>query len=303
MHAYHSVNRGAYSRVEWDRHITTTMVAKQEQAHTRDELKASVQEFWDAASCGEVYASGSTEKERYESHARARYSLEPYIEDFAQFATARGRDVLEVGVGMGADHAEWARNGPRSLTGIDLTPRAIGHTQTRLNILDRRSRLLVGDAENLPFPDESFDLVYSWGVLHHSPDTVSAIREVHRVLRRGGQARIMIYHSRSIVGALLWTRYGLLTGHPGVKLERIYAEHLESPGTKAYSVRDARAMFAMFDSSRMSTQLSFGDLLMGEVGQRHRSTLLGVARRLWPRWLIRRLFANYGLMLLIEAVK
>src|SRR6185437_8873642 len=119
----------------------------------------------------------------------ARYSIEPYIADFAQFATARGRDVLEVGVGIGADHAEWARNGPRTLTGIDLTPRAIDHTQARLAILDRQSRLLVGDAENLPFPGESFDIVYSWGVLHHSPDTISAIREVHRVLRRGGQAR------------------------------------------------------------------------------------------------------------------
>ena len=280
------------------------MVAKQERdVHARDGLKASVQEFWDAASCGEVYASGATERDRYQSHAQARYSLEPYIAGFAQFATARGRDVLEVGVGMGADHAEFARNGPRTLTGIDLTPRAIDHTRTRLGILDCTSRLLVGDAENLPFPDESFDLVYSWGVLHHSPDTVRAIREVYRVLRRGGRARIMIYHSRSIVGALLWMRYGLLARHPGVGLEKIYAEHLESPGTKAYSVRDAQAMFAMFDSSRVSTQLSFGDLLMGEVGQRHRGALLGLARRLWPRWLIRRLFVNYGLMLLIDAVK
>ena len=270
---------------------------------SRDKLKASVQKFWDAASCGEVYASGATDRDRYESHARARYSLEPYIADFARFATARGRDVLEVGVGMGADHAEWARNEPRTLTGIDLTPRAIDHTRTRLGILDRTSRLLVGDAENLPFSEDSFDLVYSWGVLHHSPDTVRAIHEVYRVLRRGGQARIMIYHSRSIVGALLWMRYGLLAGHPGMGLEKIYSEHLESPGTKAYSVRDARRLFAMFDSSRVSSQLSFGDLLMGAVGQRHRSPLLELARRLWPRWLIRRLFANYGLMLLIDAVK
>jgi SAM-dependent methyltransferase len=298
------VGGGEPSSVHWDHDTGITMAAKQDAgAQTRDDLKASVQEFWDAASCGEVYAIGTTERDKYESHARARYTLEPYIPNFAQFATGRGRDVLEVGVGMGADHAEWVRNDPRSLTGVDLTPRAIAHTKTRLSILDRTSRLLVGDAENLPFPDESFDLVYSWGVLHHSPDTAKAIREVHRVLRPRGQARIMIYHSRSIVGALLWMRYGLLTGHPGVGLERIYAEHLESPGTKAYSVRDAQRMFAMFDTIRVSTQLSFGDLLEGEVGQRHRSAVLEAAKRLWPRWLIRRLFAHYGLMLLIEAVK
>lgn len=280
------------------------MTVKQERGdRTHDDQKASVQQFWDAASCGEVYASGSSDQERYESHAHARYSLEPYIADFARFASGRGRDVLEVGVGMGADHAEWARNFPGSLTGVDLTPRAIGHTKTRLAILDRTSQLLVGDAENLPFRSESFDIVYSWGVLHHSPDTAKAIREVHRVLRPGGEARIMIYHSRSIVGALLWIRYGLMAGHPGVGLNTIYAEHLESPGTKAYSVRAARALVSMFSASRLNTQLSFGDLLMGEVGQRHRSVLLGLARRLWPRWLIRHVFANYGLMLLIEAVK
>ena len=280
------------------------MVVKQgRNTRSRDDLKASVQEFWDTASCGEVYASGSTDRARYESHAKARYSLEPYIADFAEFATARGRDVLEVGVGMGADHAEWACNGPRTLTGVDLTPRAIDHTRTRLTILDRTSRLLVGDAENLPFPNESFDLVYSWGVLHHSPDTIAAIREVHRVLRPGGEARVMIYHSRSIVGALLWSRYGLLAGHPARGLAEIYAKHLESPGTKAYTVRDARRLFAVFRETRVAIQLSFGDLLMGAAGQRHQGALLRLARRFWPRWLIHRLFANCGLMLLINALK
>ena len=104
---------GAQSSVHWDHDTGITMAAKQDAgAQTRDELKASVQEFWDAASCGEVYATGTTERDKYESHARARYTLEPYIPDFAQFATGRGRDVLEVGGGMGADHAEWARNSP-----------------------------------------------------------------------------------------------------------------------------------------------------------------------------------------------
>ena len=96
---------------------------------------------------------------------------------------------------MGADHLEWARSSPRSLTGIDLTDRAIQFTQERLGFYSLYSDLRVADAENLPFSDNSFDIVYSYGVLHHSPDTAQAIREVHRVLRPGGSARIMIYHS------------------------------------------------------------------------------------------------------------
>lgn len=268
------------------------------------ELKQEVAEFWDRASCGEVYGGGAlSQREQYENQARARYQLEPYIASFARFSDARGRDVLEIGVGMGADHAEIAKAEPRSLHGIDLTPRAIEHTRARLEILGLDSSLQVGDAEHLPFEANSFDMVYSWGVLHHSPDTPQAVREVHRVLRPGGRARIMIYQTRSLVGYMLWLRYALLRGRPGRSLADIYANHLESPGTKAYSVEEAREMFSAFASVEMTTQLSFGDLLLGEVGQRHRGALLSAARALWPRPLIRSLLGGYGLYLLIEVRK
>lgn len=151
-----------------------------------EELKNRVRDFWDAASCGEVYATGDSERDAYEQHRRARYELEPYILPFARLEDARGKDALEIGVGMGADHVELAKAGPRSLAGVDLTPRAIDHARRRLALYGLTSDLRVADAENLPFPDNSFDFVYSWGVLHHSPDTPRAIREVHRVLRGGG---------------------------------------------------------------------------------------------------------------------
>src|SRR5512142_1273410 len=139
-----------------------------------DQDKLAVQEFWNRRSCGEVYATVDTLAIQLEAQARARYELEPYIFEFARFDEGRGRDVLEIGVGMGADHLEWAKEAPRSLTGIDLTPRAIELTRARLEVYGLTSSLECGDAECLPFPDESFDLVYSWGVLHHSPDTPRA---------------------------------------------------------------------------------------------------------------------------------
>jgi len=80
---------------------------------------------------------------------------------------------------MGADHLEWARSGPRRLVGVDLTPRAVAWTAQRLATYGMASHLREADAEHLPFPDGSFDIVYSWGVLHHSPDTVQALREAH----------------------------------------------------------------------------------------------------------------------------
>ncbi len=102
---------------------------------------------------------------------------------------------------------------------------------------------------------------------------------------------------------ILWTRYGLLAGHPFRSLSDIYANHLESPGTKAYTVKEAQAMCAKFSQVSVRTQLSFGDLLQGAVGQRHRGVLLTTAKNLWPRWLIKRLFKYYGMGLFIEAKK
>ncbi|MGH7624710.1 MAG: class I SAM-dependent methyltransferase [Gemmatimonadaceae bacterium] len=266
-------------------------------------LKQRVRKFWDSESCGEVYATGETAREQYEAQRATRYALEPYIAGFARFEDGTARDVLEIGVGMGADHIEWARSKPRSLTGIDLTTRAIEHTRRRLREFGHDSRLRVGDAENLPFTDDAFDIVYSWGVLHHSPDTGRAIREVYRVLRPGGIARLMIYHTHSIVGDLLWIRYALLAGHPARSLTEIYARHLESPGTKAFNRDEALAMCSAFTLVSATSRLSFGDLLQGAVGQRHRSAMLAAAKRLWPRWLIQRVLRTHGLLLLIEAVK
>lgn len=262
-------------------------------------IKDSVRDFWDAKSCGEVYAQGESPAAKLEQQARERYTLEPVIHRFADFSSGAGKDILEIGVGMGADHLEWAKSGPRSLTGIDLTPRAIQFTRERLDYYGFHSDLRVADAENLPFADNSFDIVFSYGVLHHSPDTAQAIREVRRVLRPGGVARIMIYHSPSIVGYMLWARYGLFIGRPFRALSDIYANHLESPGTKAFSEADARAMLSVFSLVDIRIELGPGDLLEGAVGQRHRGALLRFAKAVWPRWFIRGMLKNLGLMMLI----
>lgn len=265
--------------------------------------KGQVREFWNAASCGEIYAVGADLRERLVEHARARYELEPYIAGFARFEESKDRDVLEIGVGMGADHLELAKNHPRRLVGVDLTPRAVEYTRKRLRLFDRRPLVLVGDAERLPFANGAFDHVYSWGCLHHSPNANQAISEVHRTLRKGGTCRIMIYHSASPVGWLLWLRYALLRGRVWMTLRDVYARYLESPGTKAFSRSEARALFREFSEVKINVKLSFGDLLLGEVGQRHRGLALTVAKKLWPRWLLKRLDGIIGLALLVEGRK
>jgi ubiquinone/menaquinone biosynthesis C-methylase UbiE len=268
-----------------------------------EDLKEDVRSFWSRQSCGEVYTGDGSIRHQLEKQAIARFELEPYLSHFARFNEGKDKDVLEIGVGMGADHLEWARSSPRSLTGVDITSRAVAFTRERLQLYSMESNVLLADAERLPFHNDSFDLIYSWGVLHHTPDTPAAIDEVWRVLRPGGIARIMIYHTASMVGYMLWMRYAMLRGKPWRTLSDIYAKHLESPGTKAYSIEETRRMFSKFEKSQVRSQLSFGDLLLGEVGQRHRGIVLATARKLWPRPFIRQFMAGHGLYVLIEAVK
>jgi SAM-dependent methyltransferase len=273
-----------------------------EQVKTQESDKQQVHDFWDEAACGENLYLQSTDQAGYLAQSAERYRLEPLIIPFADFEAAKGRRVLEIGVGLGADHQRFVEAGA-DLYGIDLTERAVEHTQRRLALFGLSSTLAVGDAEHLDFPDESFDLVYSWGVLHHSPDTPQAINEVFRVLKRGGGAKIMIYHTWSMIGLMLWIRYALLAGRPWRSLRSIYAEHLESPGTKAYSYTEAHQLFAQFTDVKISTPLAHGDLLVSDVGQRHRGIVLTLAKAIWPRWFIRRFMPSAGLFMLIEARK
>jgi SAM-dependent methyltransferase len=257
--------------------------------------KAEVGDFWDAASCGEALFLDGTEIADYAAQSEARYRLEPFIESFADFAGAKGKKVLEIGVGLGADHQRFAEAGA-IVSGIDLTNRAIEHTRRRFELLGLASDLRQGDAENLPFADNTFDVIYSWGVIHHSPDTPRAARELMRVLKPGGRYAVMIYNRWSVIGLVLWLRYGLI----GLKgLRAIYAQYVESPGTKAYTRREARQMFP---GARVSTVLCSGDLMEGGSGQRHEGRMLDLARRVWPRRLIRQ-FPGLGLFMLIEGRK
>jgi len=270
-----------------------------------DTNKQNVYEFWNESSCGENLYLSDDDCAGYISHASARYNLEgDIIIPFAKFAESKGMRVLEIGVGLGADHQQFAESGA-ILTGIDITEKAIEHTSKRFSALGLSSDLSVNDAEMLNFSNGSFELVYSWGVLHHSPNTVKAISEVYRVLKKDGIARIMIYHKWSIVGYMLWFRYALLRLKPWISLNEIYSKYLESPGTKAYSVSEAMNILSNigFLDIEISTPLGHGDLLESAVGQRHEGVVLSLVKKCWPRWFFRLFMKNSGIFMLISAKK
>lgn len=202
-----------------------------------EELKEAVHDYWNRQSCG-AYATqaGKHTKAYFEDIERFRYREQAYIHEFAQFTRYHGKKVLEVGFGAGTDFVQWLRAGAIA-TGIDLTQEGVDNLTHRIAVytLPQPQHIGVGDAENLQFPDGTFDLGYSFGVLHHSPDTVRAIKELVRVVKPGGEIKIMVYNRRCICAFKYWVKYALLRGRPWKSFYWAFWHHMESIGTKSYS--------------------------------------------------------------------
>ena len=117
------------------------------------------------------------------------------IFDYAEF---RGKRVLEIGCGLGCMAMNWAMRGAK-VTAIDLNPVAVDHTRRRFSLFDLDGSILEADAERLPFKDQCFDFVYSWGVLHHTRGIGRAIGEIRRTLAPGGRTGLMLYNRHSLL--------------------------------------------------------------------------------------------------------
>jgi ubiquinone/menaquinone biosynthesis C-methylase UbiE len=216
-----------------------------------ENVKERVRSFWQENPCGTKFADAPAgTREFYRRVEEHRYATEWHIPEAAGFARARGLRVLEIGCGLGTDGAQFARAGAL-YTGVDLTDAAVGLARRRFELEGLPGEFRVADAEALDFADESFDVVYSHGVLHHTPDTPRAVREVRRVLAPGGRAVVMLYHSASYnyrVNIQLLRRAGarLLRSEAGVKLAHgLTGEPVESLREHAAHLkRDAQSYLA-----------------------------------------------------------
>jgi 2-polyprenyl-3-methyl-5-hydroxy-6-metoxy-1,4-benzoquinol methylase len=169
--------------------------------------------FWNSGGCGVPFLERrGGEREAFAAYREARYRTEWHIPAFAAFADARGKRVLEVGCGNGADAIMFARHGA-AYVGVDLTDTAVDATRRHLAAEGLEGRCGLANVEHLCYAKESFDIVYSFGALHHTSSPEKAVHEVWRVLKPGGVALIMLYHRHSLnyyVRILLYMRLRLL---------------------------------------------------------------------------------------------
>lgn len=140
----------------------------------------------------------------------------PYLTDRRPFDRImpddlHGQRVLEIGCGMGLHSLELARRGAE-VHAVDLTDTAVEATQARMKVFGVEADIRQADAESLPYDDRTFDLVWSWGVIHHSARTARIVREIARVLKPGGQTRVMVYNREGTAARYVLLRHFLLGG-------------------------------------------------------------------------------------------
>lgn len=246
------------------------------------------------------YPEGSLEffdvirKNRYESYA-------PWLLKTFNFEQYKDKKVLEVGVGVGTDHLELAKAGAM-LTGIDITPKSIELTKKNLELHGYKSNLLIADAEDLPFEDNSFDVVYSFGVLHHTPDTQKAIDEIWRVLKSDGKAIISLYHKNSLFFWLFVFLYDFIIKGKFIKMtlrERLSAIERggdkTKPLVKLFTRKQAKNLFKDFKKVKIITR---------HAGLPTSRTIIGKILNIKPIKIFFEFLAQwFGWYLIIEATK
>ncbi len=228
--------------------------------HTYD-VKREAVEQWTHDPCGLCGAEGleigsqafyaRVDKNRYEEYA-------PWMKSTFEFAKFSGKKVLEVGFGMGTDLFQFA-SASANVSGIDLSPEHLRIARQRFSTAGLGADLRLADAEDLPFEDATFDAVYSFGVIHHTPDAEKAVTEIRRVLKPGGQATIGVYHRYSahylfyILLESYLLRLRFLRESYRRTLSRVeYRSHSNAcPLVKLYSRRSLRCLLRSFREIRI----------------------------------------------------
>jgi SAM-dependent methyltransferase len=162
----------------------------------------TVHDFWQSHINNEYYTSAERASDSYfDDIEERRYRTHYHLPELFESMDRMDQRLLEVGCGIGVDSIQLAKRGFQ-VTAVDLTESALAVAKQFATRREATVDFRLGNAEGLDFPDESFDAVYSFGVLHHTPDIERSVAEVYRVLRPGGRAYVMLYHRNSLVNLM-----------------------------------------------------------------------------------------------------
>ena len=157
-----------------------------------------VRNYWDSRPCNIRHSAAPIGTRQYfEEITERKYFVEPHIPGFAQFDKWSKKTVLEIGCGIGTDAVSFAKMGAE-YTGIELSAESLQLAQKRFELFGLEGKFVLGDAEELNIEEfKTYDLIYSFGVLHHTPDIQKALRNIRKLSHKNSQIKIMLYAKNS----------------------------------------------------------------------------------------------------------
>ena len=206
-----------------------------------------VQDYWNNRPCNVRHSSVDIDRNPllYSLEVSSRkYLVEPHIPGFAQFNRWRGKKVLEIGCGIGTDTLSFAAHGAE-ITAVDISERSIEIAEKRARALGLQDRIAfrMKNAERWLGPGLLYDLVYSFGVLHHTPDSKAALFLARRAIKDDGELRIMVYNKCSWKAFSILVKYGKLQVWKWKELIAQYSEaQTGCPITRTYTKREIRKL-------------------------------------------------------------
>jgi 2-polyprenyl-3-methyl-5-hydroxy-6-metoxy-1,4-benzoquinol methylase len=186
------------------------------------------------------------------------WSNRPFVRPFERwipFDKLRGQRVLEIGCGLGS-HSQLLSEAGCDLTSIDITDRAVDHTKRRLALCGLPADIRRVDAEEMNFRDQEFDFVWSWGVIHHSAHPERILQQAYRVLKPGGEVRLMVYHRHSLSGFYCLVR-GFLAGKffQGMSSRQVLSFYTDGYLARFYTRLELRELLLDSGFSRVETRI------------------------------------------------
>lgn len=253
-----------------------------------------VKQYWDRRPCNIHHSPRAVgSREYFEEVEQRKYFVESHIPVFADFSRWRGKDVLEIGCGIGTDSCNFARNDAH-VTIVELSSESLAITQQRFELFGLKANFINGDAEEvdrlLP-PGKKFDLVYSFGVIHHTPHPERVVTAITNLLKPDGELRVMLYARYSWKVFCIWVRYGWWQPWNWCRLTALYSEaQTGSPVSYVYSFREARQLLHDFEIVSISKEHIFPYRIPDYVQYRYEKTwYFRWMPDSWFQWLERRL--------------
>ena len=236
-----------------------------------------VEAFWDARSCNVRHSNKPVgTKDYFDEVETKKYFVEPHIPKFAEFDKWKGKKVLEIGCGIGTDSISFVRAGAE-LTCVELSDKSLELCKRRFSVYNLKAKFYKANVEELSkvVPVEDYDLIYSFGVLHHTPTPEKALKEIKKYMKKNTEARIMMYSRISYKTLYFYLKHGWKFNFNIKKTIKYFAEaQLNCPVAYTYTKKELVKLLEEFRVLDIYKDHIFPYIIKEYINYNYKKTLL-----------------------------